>query len=90
MKKQSVKRRIWHIVRRRKRQRGSAFPLAALAAPILENLGGVVFLKKKLEVKVDNHDDGEDMVTYRILLRIRVNPKRVNLTDEHITLDTKE
>ena len=41
MKKQSVKRGIWYIGGRRKRQRGDVFPLAALAAPILGNLGSI-------------------------------------------------
>ena len=46
MKKQSVKRGIWYIGGRRKRQRGGAFPVAALAAPILGYLGGIVFFLK--------------------------------------------
>ena len=38
-----MKRGIWYIGGRRKKQKGGAFPLAALAAPILGNLGGIVF-----------------------------------------------
>ena len=50
MKKQSVKRGIWYIGGRRKRQRGGTFLVAVLAAPILGYLGSIVFLKK-IEVK---------------------------------------
>ena len=42
MKKQSVKRGIWYISKKRKKQKGGTFPLAAVAAPILGNLGGIV------------------------------------------------
>ena len=44
MKKQSVKTGIWYTGGRCKRQRG-AFPLAALAVPILGNLGDIVLKK---------------------------------------------
>ena len=78
MKKQSVERGIWYIGGRRKRKRGGAFPLAALAAPVLGNLGAIV-LKTYLEVKDDDSNDGEDMVRDKILLQRCINPKRVNL-----------
>ena len=45
MKRQSVKRGIWNICGKRKRERGDAFPLAALAAPILGNIAGVLIKK---------------------------------------------
>ena len=45
MKKQLVKRRFWYLGGRRKRQRGRAFPLAVLVAPILGNLGGIILKK---------------------------------------------
>ena len=45
MKKQSVKKGIWYISGRRKSLRGGAFPLAAQAAPILGNLGGIALKK---------------------------------------------
>lgn len=41
-KKQSVKRGIWYIGGKRKRQRGGALPLAAFASPILGNIDGVI------------------------------------------------
>ena len=78
MKKQSVERGIWYIGGRLKRKRGGTFPLAALVAPILGNLGGIV-LKTYLEVKDDDSNDGEDMVRDKILLQRCINPKRVNL-----------
>ena len=43
MTKQSVKRGICYIDRRRKRKRRNAFPLAALATPILGNLDSIIF-----------------------------------------------
>ena len=58
MKKQSIKRGIWYIDKRCKRQKGCAFPLVALAAPILGNLCGIIS-KKYLERK---YDDDADMV----------------------------
>ena len=43
MKKQSVRCGIWYTVgkRKRHRQKGSAFPIAALAAPILGSIGSI-------------------------------------------------
>ena len=43
MKKQSVRRSIWYIGGKRKRcrQKGGAFPIAALAAPILGSIGSI-------------------------------------------------
>ena len=76
MKKQSVKRGIWYIGGRRKRQRGGAFLVAVLAAPILGYLGSIVFLKK-IEVKQDD----ADVVKDKILLQRHVNPKKVDLPD---------
>ena len=67
MKKQSVKKGIWYISGRRKSQRGGAFPLAGQAAPILGNLGGIVF-KKYMEVKHDDRDNDGDMIRDKILL----------------------
>ena len=81
MKKQSVKRGIWYISIRRKKQKGGAFPLAALAASILGNLAGIV-LQKYLVVKYhDENDNNTDMVRDNILLRIPVNAKNVHLPD---------
>lgn len=45
MRKESVKRGIWHIGGRKTQQRGGAFPLAALDVPILGNLCGVIIKK---------------------------------------------
>lgn len=45
IRKQSVKRGIWHTGVRRRCQRGGAFPLAALAAPLLGNLSGIILKK---------------------------------------------
>lgn len=47
MKKQSIKRGVWYIGgrRNRQRQRGVFLPIAALAAPILGSLSGVVIKK---------------------------------------------
>ena len=43
MKNQSVRRGIWYIgsARKRHRQKGGAFPIAALAAPILGSIGSI-------------------------------------------------
>ena len=48
MKKQSVRRSIWYIggKRKRHRQKGGAFPIAALAAPILGSIGSIAIWKK--------------------------------------------
>ena len=78
MKKQSLKGGIWYICGRRKRQRGGAFPLAALAAPVLGNLGVTVLKYIYLEVKDDDRD-GEDLVRHKILLWKHINPRRANL-----------
>ena len=47
MKKQSVRRSIWYIggKRKRHRQKGGAFPIAALAAPILGSIGSIAIKK---------------------------------------------
>ena len=45
MRKQPVKHGIWHIDGRKRRQTSSSFPVAALSAPLLGNLGGVIFKK---------------------------------------------
>ena len=47
MKKQSVRRTIWYIggKRKRRRQKGCAFPKAALAAPILGSIGSIAIKK---------------------------------------------
>ena len=47
MKKQSVRCDIWYIVSKRKRhrQKGNAFPIAALAAPILGSIGSIAIKK---------------------------------------------
>ena len=42
MKKHSIKRGIWYIGGRRKKQRAGVYLLVALAAPILGGLGGIV------------------------------------------------
>ena len=43
MKKQSVRRSIWYIggKRKRRRQKDGAFPIAALAVPILGSIGSI-------------------------------------------------
>ena len=47
MKKQSVRHGIWYIdgERKRHRQKGGAFPIAALAAPILGSFGSIAIKK---------------------------------------------
>ena len=47
MEKQSVRRGICYIgsTRKRHRQKGSAFPIAALAAPILGSIGSIAIKK---------------------------------------------
>ena len=52
MKKQSVRCSIWYIggKRKRRRQKGDAFPIAALATPILGSVGSIV-IKEYLAVK---------------------------------------
>ena len=47
MKKQSVRRSIWYIGSTRKihRQKGGAFPVAALAAPIHGSIGSIAIKK---------------------------------------------
>ena len=47
MKKQSVRRGIWYIgsKRKRRRQKGGAFPIVALAAPILSSIGSITIKK---------------------------------------------
>lgn len=42
MRKYSIQRGIWYIGGRRKKQRAGVYLLAALAAPILGGLGGIV------------------------------------------------
>ena len=42
MRKYSIQRGIWYIGGRRKKQRADVYLLAALAAPILGGLGGIV------------------------------------------------
>ena len=59
MKKQSVRCSIWYIVRKRKRrrQKGDAFHIAALATPILGSVGSIA-IKEYLAVK--EKDAGAD------------------------------
>ena len=47
MKKQSVRRGIWYIgsKRKRRRQKGGAFPIVALATPILSSIGSITIKK---------------------------------------------
>ena len=47
MKKQSARRGIWYIGGKRKkhRQKGSAFPIVALAAPVLGSFGSIAIKK---------------------------------------------
>ena len=77
MKKQSVGRGVWYKGGRqnRHRERVGFLPIGALAAPILDSLGGVV-KKKYLQEKVV---DVEDMYRSKILLRQKVTPQSVTL-----------
>ena len=43
MRKKSVKRGVWYMGgRKKRRQKGGAFPFVVLAAPTLGNLGGII------------------------------------------------
>ena len=80
IRKQSVKRGIGHTGGRKRQQRGSAFPLAALAVQILGNLGGIV-LKKLLKVVGGNNINDNPMVRDKILLRGSLNPQKVTVPE---------
>lgn len=80
MRKQSIKHGVWHIGGRKRQQRGRAFPLATLAAPILGNLGRVI-LKIIIGGGRRNNTNDDTMVRDKILLRRRVDPQNATLTD---------
>ena len=76
----SVRDTVWYMGGRwkRRRQTRGMFPIRVLAAPILGALRNAL-IKNYLEAK--DHRDRDDMYRDKVLLRRKVIPQRVTLTD---------
>lgn len=72
MRRQSIKRGIWHIGGRGRLQTGGFFPLVALAGPVI---GGLAYHDND----DDNDVDKDDIPRDNIILRKRPVPNRVTL-----------
>ena len=75
MRRQSIKRGIWHIGGRGRLQTGGFFPLAALAGPVI---GGLAYHDND-DNHYDNDVDKDDIPRDNIILRKRPVPNRVTL-----------